>query len=89
MIPLQAVTLGQNAITLALLLSAPLLLVGMAVGLLIAIFQATTQIQEMTLTFVPKIVAVMLALLFFSSWMLIKMTDYTQDLFLSIPNLIR
>jgi len=86
---MQAVTLGQNAITLALLLSAPLLLVGMAVGLLIAIFQATTQIQEMTLTFVPKIVAVMLALLFFSSWMLIKMTDYTQDLFLSIPNLIR
>ncbi|MBU0908372.1 MAG: flagellar biosynthesis protein FliQ [Proteobacteria bacterium] len=89
MVPMQAVTLGQNAITLALLLSAPLLLVGMAVGLLIAIFQATTQIQEMTLTFVPKIVAVMLALLFFSSWMLIKMTDYTQDLFLSIPNLIR
>jgi flagellar biosynthetic protein FliQ len=89
MLPLQAVTLGQNAITLTLLLSAPLLLIGMAVGLLIAIFQATTQIQEMTLTFVPKIVAVMLALLFFSSWMLIKMTDYTQDLFLSIPYLIR
>ncbi|MEW6289396.1 MAG: flagellar biosynthesis protein FliQ [Thermodesulfobacteriota bacterium] len=89
MVPLEAVTLGQNAITIALLLSAPLLLVGMAVGLLIAIFQATTQIQEMTLTFVPKIVAVMLALLFFSSWMLIKMTDYTNDLFLSIPDLIR
>lgn len=87
--PLEAITLGQNAITISLLLSAPLLLIGMAVGLLIAIFQATTQIQEMTLTFVPKIVAVMLALLFFSSWMLIKMTDYTQDLFLSIPNLIR
>jgi len=87
--PLEAITLGQNAITISLLLSAPLLLIGMVVGLLIAIFQATTQIQEMTLTFVPKIVAVMLALLFFSSWMLIKMTDYTQDLFLSIPNLIR
>jgi len=89
MIPLEAVTLGQNAITIALLLSAPLLLIGMAVGLLVAIFQATTQIQEMTLTFVPKIVAVMLALLFFSSWMLIKITDYTNDLFLSIPDLIR
>ena len=61
----------------------------MAVGLLVAIFQATTQIQEMTLTFVPKIVAVTLAMLFFSSWMLIKMTDYTTELFLSIPNLIR
>jgi flagellar biosynthetic protein FliQ len=89
MVPLEAVTLGQNAITITLLLSAPLLLIGMAVGLLVAIFQATTQIQEMTLTFVPKIVAVMLALLFFSSWMLIKMTDYTNDLFLSIPDLIR
>lgn len=64
MTPQDAVTLGQNAITIALLLSGPLLLVGMVVGLIIAIFQATTQIQEMTLTFVPKIVAVMLALLF-------------------------
>ncbi|RJX31167.1 MAG: flagellar biosynthetic protein FliQ [Desulfurivibrio sp.] len=89
MVPMEAVTLGQNAITITLLLSAPLLLIGMAVGLLVSIFQATTQIQEMTLTFVPKIVAVTLALLFFSSWMLIKMTDYTNELFLSIPNLIR
>jgi flagellar biosynthetic protein FliQ len=87
--PIEAVTLGQNAVLISLLLSAPLLLIGMAVGLAVAIFQATTQIQEMTLTFVPKIVAVMLALLFFSSWMLIKMTDYTQDLILSIPDLIR
>lgn len=61
----------------------------MAVGLAIALFQATTQIQEMTLTFVPKIAAVMIALLFFSSWMLIKMTDYTRELFESIPLLIR
>jgi len=89
MSPLEAVTLGQNAITITLLLSAPLLLVGMIVGLAIAIFQATTQIQEMTLTFVPKIVAVMLALLFFASWMLIKMTDYTQNLIQSIPDIIR
>jgi flagellar biosynthetic protein FliQ len=87
--PIEAVTLGQNAVLISLLLSAPLLLIGMAVGLAVAIFQATTQIQEMTLTFVPKIVAVMLALLFFSSWMLIKMTDYTQDLIFSIPDLIR
>jgi flagellar biosynthetic protein FliQ len=87
--PIEAVTLGQNAVLISLLLSAPLLLIGMVVGLAVAIFQATTQIQEMTLTFVPKIVAVMLALLFFSSWMLIKMTDYTQDLIFSIPDLIR
>ena len=89
MTPLDAVTLGQNAITIALLLSAPLLLIGMAVGLLVAIFQATTQIQEMTLTFVPKIVAVMLSMLFFSSWMLIKLTDYSRELLMSIPDIIR
>ena len=89
MVPLEAVTLGQNAITITLLLSAPLLLIGMAVGLLVAIFQATTQIQEMTLTFVPKIVAVMLALLFFSSWMLAKIIGYTESLIGSLPNIIR
>lgn len=86
---MDAVTLGQHAITMTLLLSAPLLIVGMAVGLAVAIFMATTQIQEMTLTFVPKIASVMLAMLFFSSWMLIRMTDYTRDLILSIPDLIK
>jgi flagellar biosynthetic protein FliQ len=89
MTPVEAVTLGQNAITITLLLSTPLLIIGMVVGLIIAIFQATTQIQEMTLTFVPKIFAVMLALLFFSSWMLIKLTDYTENLITNLPNIIR
>lgn len=89
MSPLEVVTLGQNAVTTTLLLSAPLLITGMVIGLMVAIFQATTQIQEMTLTFVPKIFGVMLALLFFSSWMLIKLTDYTQELFINIPNIIR
>lgn len=89
MSPVEVVTLGQKAVTLTLLLSAPLLLTGMVVGLMVAIFQATTQIQEMTLTFVPKIVSVMLALLFFGSWLLIKINDYTRELFLSIPDLIR
>ncbi|MDP2106884.1 MAG: flagellar biosynthesis protein FliQ, partial [Desulfobulbaceae bacterium] len=69
--------------------SAPPLLVGLIVGLAIAIFQATTQIQEMTITFVPKIVAVMFSLLFFASWMMIKLTDYTQDLLLRLPDMIR
>ncbi|MEJ2033487.1 MAG: flagellar biosynthesis protein FliQ [Deltaproteobacteria bacterium] len=89
MTPMEAITLGQNAINLTLLLSAPLLVIGMVVGILIALFQAVTQIQEMTLTFVPKIVAVMLALLFFSSWMLIKLTSYTENLLHSLPRLIR
>ena len=89
MTPEFVVEFAKQAITLTILLSLPMLGLGLAVGLLVSVFQAVTQIQEMTLTFVPKIVAVMLALLFFSSWMLIKISDYTNDLFLSIPDLIR
>ena len=89
MTSMEAITLGQNAVTITLLLATPPLMVGMIVGLAIALFQATTQIQEMTLTFVPKIFAVMASLLFFSSWMLIKLTDYSQELLQAIPLLIR
>ncbi len=86
---LEAINLTQNAVTLALMLSAPLLLVGLIIGFMIAIFQATTQINEMTLTFVPKIFGVMFALLFFASWMMIKLTDYTNDLITRLPEIIR
>ena len=89
MTALEAITLGQEAINITILLSAPPLIVGLVVGLAIAIFQATTQIQEMTITFVPKIVAVMFSLLFFASWMMIKLNDYTQDLLVRIPDLVR
>lgn len=89
MTALQAITLGQEAVNITLLLSAPPLIVGLVVGLAIAIFQATTQIQEMTITFVPKIVAVMFSLIFFASWMMIKLNDYTQDLLVRLPDLIR
>lgn len=89
MTPSEAITLTQNAVTLTLLLSAPVLLVAMVVGLLISLFQAVTQIQEMTLTFVPKIVAVMLTLLFLSSWMINKLVDYTHELIVTLPNIIR
>jgi len=89
MTSLQAITLGQEAINITLLLSAPPLIVGLVVGLAIAIFQATTQIQEMTITFVPKIVAVMISLIFFASWMMIKLNDYTQDLLVRLPDLVR
>ena len=89
MTPSEAVTIAQNAITMALMLSAPLLLVGMAVGIAISLFQAVTQIQEMTLTFVPKIFAVMVTLLFFSSWMLAKIIGYTESLIGSLPTIIR
>ena len=89
MTPSEVVTLAQNAILMTILLAAPLLIVGMVVGILIALFQATTQIQEMTLTFVPKIFAVLLTTLFFSSWMMAKIIDYTKDLIISLPALIR
>jgi flagellar biosynthetic protein FliQ len=87
--PAQVTAMAQDAIVLTLLLSAPLLIVGMVVGIIIALFQATTQIQEMTLTFVLKIFAVMVTLLFSASWMMIKLVDYTTNLFNSIPGMLR
>ncbi|MEW6669177.1 MAG: flagellar biosynthesis protein FliQ [Thermodesulfobacteriota bacterium] len=89
MTPEFVVSIGTDAINLALLLSLPLLGVGLVVGLLIAVLQATTQIQEMTLSFVPKILSVLLALLVAAPWMLHKMTVYTTQLITSIPQSIR
>ncbi|MDH4320826.1 MAG: flagellar biosynthesis protein FliQ [Desulfobulbaceae bacterium] len=83
------ITLAKDAMTVTLLVASPMLLIGMVVGIVIAVFQSVTQIQEMTLTFVPKIVAIMLGMLFFASWMLTKLTDYTTDLITRIPELIR
>ncbi len=89
MTPADVIALSQNAVKITMLLSGPILMVGMAVGLVIALFQAITQIQEMTLTFVPKIFAVMLTVLFLASWMITMMVEYTHDLITSIPLLIR
>jgi len=72
------VNLAREALVLALLLAAPALGLGLLVGLVISIFQATTQIQEQTLTFVPKIVAVLLSLLLFGSWMLTTLMDFPR-----------
>lgn len=74
-----------QAIRLALLLAAPMLLTGLVVGLLVSIFQTATQINEMTMTFVPKMLAVGIAILLFFPWMLELITDFTQNLFLNIP----
>ena len=81
--------LAQRAVALTLMICAPTLGVGLLVGLLISVFQAATQIQEMTLTFVPKIVAVFMALLFTMPWLIEKLTTYTINLFNSIPMLAR
>jgi flagellar biosynthetic protein FliQ len=82
-----AVQLMRSGVLQTLLISAPLLLVGLAVGLIISIFQATTSIQEQTLTFVPKIAAILGALVLFGPWIIISMIQFTQRLFERISQL--
>ncbi|MBX6423605.1 flagellar biosynthesis protein FliQ [Thermosulfurimonas sp. F29] len=83
------VYLARQTVELTLLLSAPMLIAGLVVGLIISIFQAVTQIQEMTLTFVPKIVAVLVALLVTFPWMMRKLLEFTQNIILNIPGFIK
>ena len=78
-----------EAIKMTLLLSAPMLITGLVVGLIISIIQTATQINEMTITFVPKIVAVGIAILLFFPWMMQVMTDYTRNLFMNLNSYIR
>ena len=79
--------IGREAIQLTLMVAAPMLISGLIVGVTISILQAVTQIQEMTLTFVPKIIAVALAFLVFFPWILGKVVDFTGRLFSSLPTL--
>lgn len=81
--------LMAEAIKLMLLISAPALIVGLVVGVVISLFQAVTQIQEMTLVFVPKIVAVMVVLLAALPWILNLMVNYTHKLIANIPSYIK
>jgi flagellar biosynthetic protein FliQ len=81
--------LGQRAIAITLMICAPTLGVGLIVGLMVSVFQAATQIQEMTLTFVPKIVAVTLAIIVCGPWMLKCLVNFTTKLLVSLPNLVR
>ncbi|GAB4374095.1 MAG: flagellar biosynthesis protein FliQ [Spirochaetales bacterium] len=80
-----AVYLIRSGVFQILLLSAPVLLIGLVVGLIVSILQATTSIQEQTLTFVPKIAAILLALVFFGPWMFASLAQYTIQLFQQIP----
>jgi flagellar biosynthetic protein FliQ len=88
MTPETVITLGQRALELATLLSAPLLLASLVVGVLISLFQAATQINEMTLSFVPKLLVLVLVLLLAGPWMLELLVDFTRNLFKDIPNMI-
>jgi flagellar biosynthetic protein FliQ len=83
------VALGQKALIMALLVAAPTLGLSLLVGLLVGLFQATTQINEQTLAFVPKIAVVLLTVLIFGPWMYGMMKDFTLQLWAAIPELIR
>jgi len=80
--------IGRQAIEAALMLSAPLLLVALLVGLLVSIFQAATQINEATLSFIPKLVAVFLVLILAGPWMLQYILEFMRNMLESIPNVI-
>lgn len=81
------ISLGREAIWVTLKLSSPMLILGLVVGLVISIIQTTTSIQEQTLTFVPKLVVILVSLIIFASWLIQTMVDYTLDLFNSIGNI--
>jgi len=84
-----AIQVGRDALAMVLLVSAPMLGLGLIVGILVSIFQATTQIQEQTLAFIPKIIAIFVAILVFGPWMLSMLVGYTREIFVSLPHMIR
>jgi flagellar biosynthetic protein FliQ len=88
MTPETIMSMGNQAIQVSLALGAPLLLVALVVGLVISIFQAATQINEATLSFIPKLLAVFATMVIAGPWMLNQMLDYIRALFMSIPQLI-
>ncbi len=88
MTPDTVVTIARDALITMLLVSAPMLISGLLVGLIISILQAITQVHEMTLTFIPKIIVVALSLLLFLPWIVNKMVEFTQHLYGMIPTMI-
>lgn len=78
----------HQAIKVALMVSAPMLIGALIMGILVSLFQAVTQINEQTLSFIPKILVIIAALVFFAPWMSDTMTTFTKDLFLSIPKIV-
>lgn len=83
------INIAQNALLVVIYVSAPLLGISLIVGLVVSIFQATTQIQEQSLSFIPKILAIILAIAVFGSWMLKVLTDYTTNLYTNINQYIK
>jgi flagellar biosynthetic protein FliQ len=88
MTPETVITIGQQAVEMTLMLSAPLLLSALVIGLVVSIFQAATQINEMTLSFIPKLLGIFFVLIFAGPWMVNTMVDYIQRLYGNIPWMI-
>jgi flagellar biosynthetic protein FliQ len=88
MTPETVMTIGQRALEMTLMLAAPMLLVGLMIGILVGIFQAATQINEMTLSFIPKLLGIAATLVVAGPWMLKQLVGYTHMLIASIPSLI-
>ena len=89
MTPEQVMSIGTQALQVMLLLAAPMLLVALAVGLLIGVFQAATQINEMTLSFIPKLLAIAATMVIAGPWMLKLIVGYSRGLIESIPGLVQ
>ena len=88
MTPTTVIDIGRQAVEVTLLVAAPLFIAALVTGLLVSIFQAATQINEMTLSFVPKVIAIFVTLVVAGPWMITLLTDFMQRMFTAIPTLI-
>jgi flagellar biosynthetic protein FliQ len=88
MTPESVMTMGRAAMEVTLMVAAPMLLVALVIGLIVSVFQAATQINEATLSFIPKLVGIFVALVVAGPWMLAVMLDYMRTVFTSIPGLV-
>lgn len=80
--------IANQAVKVTMMLAAPMLLGALVIGILVSLFQAVTQINEQTLSFIPKILVIVMALVFFSPWMMDVITSFTKELIISIPNIV-
>lgn len=88
MTPESVISLGRHAMEVMLMVSAPLLMVALGIGLIVSIFQAATQINEATLSFIPKLVGIFVTLVIAGPWMLTIMLDYMREVFANIPGMV-
>ena len=88
MTPESVISIGKQALEVFILVSAPMLITALATGLIVSIFQAATQINEMTLSFIPKLLVTFIVMIVFGAWMIGQLVDYTQLIFTGIPNMV-